>query len=284
MARGGWALNPLVGLVVFALALVLGYAVVTRRTQSKFLAHTELWVYLPGLDLPAQNAMMERLLRENPYGKGARSPINTAEGLVLSDIRLNIGLVLRAKNASCFRPDLEDSVEPTADQLRYLAESKSLVRLRFISDVPLLDKRHLQFLLHAAEAYAELGEAKLIYDRSANRFWDRSQLVTRLRESLDVTDFDTHVRLIWSIPDPENASVSTAGLAKLGLDEMVCHLHSSDQRTIVEGLVGEFAAACWTSQMLLRSFETERLGIRFLIEPEPKTQNPIALRIIRVTS
>ena len=92
------------------------------------------------------------------------------EALIFSDVRLHIALVLRSKNAHVFRPDLfEEHVEPTVELLEGLAGSKSFAKIRFISEEPLKDHRHLIFLAHAADAIADLAKGKVIYDVVAER-------------------------------------------------------------------------------------------------------------------
>ncbi len=130
-------------LAIFAMNV---YVAIHRRQKPRYFAMAEYWVYLPGDRMPLQDDIMTLMVASNPYGRGGRSPIGTAEGLVFSDIRLHIALVLRSKNPHIFRPDLfEEHIQPTKEILESLSAAQSLVKLRFASDIPLKDKRHLQF-------------------------------------------------------------------------------------------------------------------------------------------
>src|ERR1044072_845222 len=129
-------------LVGLLLGMVLGWLFVQRRQQkSSFLSTNEYWVYLPGKEMPNQTEVMSRLIGDNPYRQGGKNPIGPREGLLLSDIRLHLALVLRSKNPHVFRPDLFDEyVDPTSEILERLANSESLVKVRYISEQPLNDR------------------------------------------------------------------------------------------------------------------------------------------------
>ena len=157
-------------LLAFVVGLGGGYHFISRRHQSKFLATAEYWVFLPTTDMPAQELVMDRMMNENPYRIRGRSPIGKNEGLVFSDIRLHIALVLRSKNPHVFRRDLFTEAEvPDSSCLALLDGMKSFVKLRYMSEEPLSDKRHLRFLAHAAVAYATIGNGVLIYDATAEK-------------------------------------------------------------------------------------------------------------------
>jgi hypothetical protein len=131
----------------FFLGILLGIAVGyifmvlrSKRLAGKYLATAEYWVYLPSEKLPKQEDVMSLVL-------GGNSPIGPAEGLLLSDIRLHIALVLRSKNPHVFRPDLfDDHIEPTAELLKRMGESKSLAKIRYLSEDRLKSDAHLQLL------------------------------------------------------------------------------------------------------------------------------------------
>src|SRR5947209_2616034 len=115
--------------------------------------------------MPEQDAVMTRMVAENPYSRDGHLAIGKREGIIFSDIRLHVSLVLRSKNPHVFRPDLlKDSVEPTADILSALANSAALIKVRYISEAPLSDDRHIQFMAHFACAYLDLGSGLVIYD------------------------------------------------------------------------------------------------------------------------
>src|SRR5579885_1987197 len=86
-----------------------------RKRPRPFFAHGEYWVYLPSEDMPSQEEIMNRMLLGNPHRIDGKLPITKNEALIFSDVRLQIALVLRSRNAHVFRPDLfNEHVEPTA--------------------------------------------------------------------------------------------------------------------------------------------------------------------------
>ena len=166
-------------LVGLFLGIALGYVVlvlISRRRESRFLAVTEYWVYIPGEKLPKQDDIMSLVL-------GGNSPIGPQEGLLFSDIRLHVALVLRSKNPHVFRPDLfDDHIEPTPEILTALAESKALAKIRYLSEVRLKSDAHLQLLPYLAYAYCKLADGKAIYDVSAERLLTVPDLVQLLKQ------------------------------------------------------------------------------------------------------
>src|SRR5437870_8476526 len=88
--------------------IVIGWLLVTRKKEPKFLSSNEYWVYLPGDRMPDQTQVMARVIGDNPYKQRGKNPVSPREGLLLSDIRLHLALVLRSKNPHVFRPDMFD--------------------------------------------------------------------------------------------------------------------------------------------------------------------------------
>jgi hypothetical protein len=226
-----------------------------RSRKRRYFARAEYWVYLPGEDMPEQDKILDRVLRSNPYRQGSRMPITPGEAVLFSDVRLHIALALRKRNPHAFRPDLfESSVEPTAESLEILAASNSFVKLRYISEERLADKRHLQFLLHAADAVAELGSGTLIYDAVEERLIPRAELTQTLSEHLDVTSPGFHARSVWRA-SPTGGVAETRGLMKIGLPELISEELEADTQVLARGIFDEAIEAVWPTAELPESLE-----------------------------
>jgi len=258
--------NPALFLIAFVLGIVVGYQVVllvTRRGKPKYFASAEYWVFLPGEVMPTQDAVMTRMVAQNPYARRGTSPVGAAEGLLFSDVRLHIALVLRNKNASAFRPDLFDAnSEASAEVLELLNDAKSFVRLRYVSEDPLGDRRHLQFLPHAADAVAELGDGRLIYDKSAERFYLREELQELLRERFDVTGAEAHTRVVWN-REGDGGWIETRGLVKVGHRELRAGPLDHDQRVVVTNVMEEAMRHLWEVRTFPSDLEVGAFDDRF---------------------
>lgn len=270
--------------LAFVAGLVLGYGVLTRKPKERFLATAEYWVYLPGEELPNQDKIMERMLRGNPHRPGGRSPIGKEEALLFSDVRLHIALVKRSRNAHVFRPDLfEDHIVPRAEDLEALAEANSFVKIRYVSEEPLPNRRYLQFLLHAADAVAALGGGRLVFDPITERLIPLEELRRTLDENLDVTLPAFHVQSIWK-SEPSGGHAETRGLRKVGLSELKTAPVHADERLLVGAILDETAQAVWDQAKLPASVEVGAYEDRFQILIDPEPNKPAVVRILRFQS
>lgn len=266
--------------IVLALAIV--YLTLSRKHQSKFLALAEYWVYLPGTKMPAQEQMMDRMLRGNPYTRRGVSPIGPKEGLVFSDIRLHMALVLRTKNPHIFRPDLfEEHIKPSPQLLESLKQAQSLVKLRYASDIPLTDKTHLQFLVHAADAIAELESGTAIFDVKAERLISRAELQQDLKENLDATVYAMHTQVLWR-PSIQGGVAETRGLAKIGLTDLRTGEMEPDQRIIATNVLTEAVRCIWENGALPESVEIVTFDDTFRVQFEKMKDALTKVRILRV--
>jgi hypothetical protein len=269
----------------FVVGIVAGYfAIIHRPRRKRFLASAEYWVYLPGDEMPDQNAVMTRTIGMNPYHHRSRPAIDTKEGLLFSDVRTHFALVLRKKNPHAFRPDLFDScTEVSAEALDALAQAHSFVKVRFISEDRLKDARHLQFLPHAADAVAELGEGRLIYDVTAERLILRDELEATLRTKADVSGPDVHARVIWR-PEIEAGHAETRGLVKVGHRELRTPSTPTDQRILVVLVLEEVIRQLWQAPTLPETLEVAAFDDRFRVLFEPGRDAFTKVRILRLRS
>jgi hypothetical protein len=274
---------PLLILGVALAAIILGYLWMVRRDRPEFIVRAEYWVYIPGNKMPDHDAMLVRLVRDNPYKQQGANPIGPPEGLILSDIRFHMGLVLRSKNAHVFRPDLFEDVEVTAEQIAALDDSNAIVKLRYLSEKPLKDKRHLQFLIHASDAVADLAEGLVVYDVSQGRMWSRDDLRRALAEDLDATRCEMHVRTIWRDLAAE-CIAETRGLKKLGVPELRTVPMESDEQVLVTQVLQDAVDRVWTQNHLGEEVEVEEYGDTFKIQFEVGDEEFATVRILRVQS
>ncbi len=234
--------------------------------------------------MPDQDAIMTEMISRNPYSRRGQSPIGPPEGLIFSDIRLHIALVLRTRNPHAFRPDIFDEAEDLdAEILDSLENSQSFVKLRFVSEEPLKDKRHLQFLIHAADAVARLGGSTTIYDHTTGSLMTRERLATRLTEHFDATHPEVQVRTKW-VPHLSGGHLETRGLVKIGLPEIQTDVLEADQQFIARTVLEEGIAKSWSLSAIPDPWEVEAYGDRFQILPAAAKNRTTQVRILRVQS
>jgi hypothetical protein len=231
-----------VGLVLGVLA---GYVIVTlmRRRRAKPIATlVEYWVYLPGDKLPAQDELMADLAKAETLGH--------SEMLLFSDIRLHVALVLRSKNPTQFRPDLlEGHIEPTAEILASLSEANAMARIRFVSEKPMPDDRHLHLLPYLAYALAKRGAGKVIYDSSSEWLMTIDDLANTIKRDRQLVNAASHTRVLWKLL-PIGGRAETRGLVKRGMAELQTLPVSVDQRVLVTQLMEEASKQVWALPQL----------------------------------
>lgn len=264
-----------------ALTFLGGIALALLRKGRKppYFAHAEYWVYLPGDQMPLQDAIMNRMLRESPRRHGGKYPITKTEALLFSDVRLHIALVLRARNAHVFRPDLfEEHVEPTPDRLAGLADSNSFVKIRFISEDPLQDHRHLRFLIHAADAVATLGNGKAIYDVTAEALYTTQELGAALDQADDAASPELHSRVVWR-RSSVGGTAETRGLVKVGHPELATEEMNADQRVLVTAILEEVIRELWEQPQLPPTVDVRYFEDPYRVEigTPRKGKAPVAL-------
>jgi hypothetical protein len=263
-------------LIGILIGLGLGYWVVTwwQRRAPKYLAVAEYWVYLPGQKLPKQDEVMSLVLSGN-------SPIGPQEGLLFSDIRLHVGLVLRSRNPHVFRPDLlEDHLEPTAEQLERLSESQAVAKIRYLSEEKLKTDTHLQLLPYMAYAYCKLGQGKAVYDVSAERLMTTEELQSQLRDR-NARRPDLHLNIIWR-RGVEGGRAETRGLIKKGIPELVTAEVHTDERLLVTSLLEEAAKQVWIADQFPEKVEVESYNDLFRLLLGTPKDGKSEVRILRV--
>lgn len=268
--------------ILIPIALVILAAwLIWRSKQSRapaYLARAEYWVYLPEAKMPSQDAVMTRLVQERPFGEGR---IGSKEALLFSDIRFHMGLVRRDRNPKQFRPDLfTPRAEPTTAILEALAAAQGFVTVRYVSEEPLRDERHLRFLPHVAEAVAALGRSEVIYDAVEQRLITLESHRRVLTENPDTAVFDVQVDVDWQVGDGAG-SARTYGMTKRGLPDLFAQDCPPDHETLVRELVTEAARTIWKSGEVPEYVDAEAFGDGFRVIVQRRSRDEAAVWMMR---
>jgi hypothetical protein len=226
--------------------------------------------------------LIGRMVRGSPYGDGDSAPIKAAEGILFSDIRLHIGLVAKARNPHLFRPDLfEEHIEPTPEVLLALSESASFAKLRYVSEQPLSDSRHLQFMAYLTEAAAHYGHSSAVFDLIAQRLFAPSWLQEELRRDPDARRAELNVRVVW-LRTERGGMASTRGLVKIGLPELQTPESPAEHRSVICGVLEEAADSIWSAGALEPETNVRFLDDDYRVRVEFQRRAPLEARIMRV--
>lgn len=251
-------------LALGSVAAMLAWRFLVGRREPGYLAVSEYWIYTDADKLPPQEQIMDRMISSNPHNQPDRPVITTREGLLFSDIRLHIGLAKREKNPHIFRPDLfEGDVVPDEEVLQALPECHSMIKVRYASESPLQDTRHLQFMTHLADSVAQLTNGKVVFDHVAERIWTANKFHDLLAQNPDAERPDAQLRVIWN-DHPEGAYAATLGLRKIGLKELRTDPQESDNEVVVTGLMMRLAYQLFRRPHETGPFEFEEFGDTFV--------------------
>jgi hypothetical protein len=253
-----------------------------RSRPRPYFAHAEYWVYLPGDQLPPQEKIMDRMMMGNPHRIAGKFPITKNEALVFSDVRLHIALVLRARNAHVFRPDLfEEHLEPTAELLEGLSASASFVKLRFISEDPLTDQRQLIFLTHAADAVSALADGLVVYDVVGERLYTAKEFSTDIDRFEDTANPDFQTQVVWNRGDAGGIA-ETRGLVKVGLPELATEAMNADQRVLVTAILEQVIRQVWELKTLPITLDIRYFDDSYRVEIKPRRKGPAQISLMKL--
>jgi hypothetical protein len=214
--------------------------------------------------MPSQEQIMHRMLAGNPYGPPGSSPIGKAQGILFSDVRTSIALVLKEKNGRLFRPSIFPE-SPTEAQIHLLDNAQSLVKVSFISEEPLKSMDHAVFAIHAADAIADLAEGTLIYDRVAERLWERDELAGRLKRYPSGRDTELHVFTNW-VDAPSGGWAETRGLPKVGVKDLRTVPMEHDERNLIQAILELAAENIWFNLGIPEELVVSLFDDRFQVE------------------
>lgn len=258
-------------------------ALFKKARARPYFAHAEYWIYLPGVEMPPQDKILDRMMYGNPHRVDGKFPIGKEEALLFSDVRLHLALVLRARNAHVFRPDLfEDHVEPTEERLEGLADSQSFVKARFISEEPLKGLRHLRFLAHAADAIASLGDGKVIYDVVAEKLYTTEEM-NALLDQFEADSPDLQSQVIWK-RSQAGGFAETRGLVKVGHPELLTEEMNADQQVLVQAILEGVIREVWTLPELPQHVDVRFFDDPYRVEIKARRKGPAHVALMRLPS
>ena len=232
--------------------------------------------------MPDQTTILDRMMMGNPHRVDGKFPITKNEALLFSDVRLHIALVLRARNAHVFRPDLFDEhVEPTAELLEGLSSSQSFVKLRFISEDPLPDQRHLIFLAHAADAVAALAGGNVVYDVLAERLYTAAEFSAAIDQFGDTANADFQTQVVWS-RGQTGGTAETRGLVKVGLPELATEQMNADQRVLVTAILEQVIKQVWQLPSLPPAVDVNYFDDSYRVEIRTRRKGPAQVSLMKI--
>lgn len=258
----GWALSP-AGFFVTAVFVALG-VVVSRYLSSrkgKYLAHVEYWVLSPITKLPDLTETMAAVMQSPGIGP--------TEGLLFSDIRFKIGLILSSKNKSAellTRTEYRDAFE----------RSGSAIRVQYSSESKLDAKKHLQFCVHVAGALAQQVGAVGILDVVADRLWSVTEFQEFLNRKHQATGFDDHVTIV----EQDDLSFSVKGLQKVGVPDLQTYPVEKDKLLLAQSIIDQYARDSW-EKMEPRAEPIEAYGDEFFLLRTPLKPGIEKARLLR---
>lgn len=227
------------------LGLLFGLLAGRARARRQPLVHCEYWIYVPKAVLPKQDEVVDLMMQGQGRAGTLAGPIGPAEGLLLSHVGLHVGLVLRSKNPTAFRPDLAHGVEALdAAMLDALHASEALIRVVFVSRKPPARLVHLPFTASMALGYMKVADGALVYDVAS----DTVHLPEAFRKTLECppTEASSHVVVRWTY-DSVGWTARSKGMGKMGLPELALGPLETDHQALAVELVRAAAEALWKS-------------------------------------
>lgn len=260
----GWIV---LGSLVALFAGTLFWRVWSGKRKPGYHALVEYWVYSDVQRLPPTAALMDAVVSKNPHNRPNQPSITAREGILFSDLRLHLAVAKRDKNPFAFRPDLfDENAEPNAEILERLSDSHSIATIRFASQVPLQDKRHLQFVTHLADTVARLTRGRLVFDTVCERFWTTEELAQELGRNNDAERANLHLRVAWKF-EGEGHRALTLGLRKVGRTELATSLQEPDEEVLVLAVLSQVAEQIFRQPDTTWPVQARQHGDEFVVSP-----------------
>lgn len=261
--------------------LVIAWRIWAGKRDAGFLALVEYWVYSDVQRMPPTAALMDAVVSKNPHSKPGRPSITAREGILFSDLRLHMAIARRDKNPHAFRPDLfEDHAVPDARVLEVLSSCRSLAKIQYASNVPLVDGRHLQFVTHLVDTVAKLTRGQLIFDTVNGQFLFPEELHKALQQNNDAERPDLHVRVFWE-KTVEGCRAVTLGLRKVGRPELQTSLQEADQEVIIVTILNQVARMLFTDVSRKLPIQTRMHGDEFIVSEDFFKDGKMTVKIVR---
>lgn len=274
----GWII---LGVFVVAIAAIIAWRMLVGKRVKGYLAIAEYWVYTDDTVLPPAERLMDRMINANPHNRRGAPAIGAREGMLFTDIRLHLGVALRDKNPALFRPDLLDSeVEPTAEILAEFSKANAMVRVRYVSEVPLKDFRHLQFLPHYADSVAQMMGGSVVLDRITNQVWSAGEFHEHLSNTPNMERPEAQILIKW-IEVADECRIETRGMAKIGMPEWRTESLPIDEKVITTALVMRATSSIFRNPSLAPPYEFEEFETTYVVEPGEVENGFAKVRLFR---
>lgn len=243
-------------------------------SKPKYLAVIEYWVYTSGSNSANIAGAVAKLTRS-----GVLTP---AEAALASDIRLYASTICRSHNPQLFRPDLlSDPIEPTAEQLQALAQSDTIVKLRYLSETPLSDLRHVGFLPRLAVDVAKAKGAEVVLDNVSEKLYSTVELEASLLDGDERYSPGEHVQTYW-LAAPDGGKAVTRGLLKAGIRELETPDTRSDYRNLAVEVLRRAAEKLWLGEANPNLIHVSCYDDLFVVRVKPAKHGASIARIMRL--
>ena len=250
---------PFVLVTVVAIGIVVARYFKSRK--GRYLAHVEYWVLSPTTKLPDLTETMAAVMQ---------SPaITPTEGLLFSDVRFKIGLILANKNRNAellTRLEYRDA----------FARAGSAIRVQYTSETKLDARKHLQFCVHVANALAGQVGALSILDVVADRLWPLPEFKEFLTKQHHATGYEDHVE----ITQQDDHSFWVRGLQKVGVPDIHTLPVENDKLLLAKSILEQYAVASWEA-MEPATEPIEEYGDQFILLRTPQKPGTETARLLR---
>lgn len=242
--------------------------------KPKFLAVIEYWIYTSDPKPANMSGAVAKMTRSGE--------LTTAEANLSSDIRFFASQLKREQNPQLFRPDLfGENIEPTAEFLEAMASSNTIIKVRYLSETPLGDLRHVGFVPRVAVEVALLKKSNVILDNISQQLYSPEGLQASLMSGDDRYLPGDHIRTYWSKTEDGGRAV-TRGLLKVGIQELETPETRSDHRHIVTEVLNQAADKLWRGEANPNLVHVSCYDDLFVVRVKPTKNGPALARVMRL--
>jgi len=242
--------------------------------KPKYLAVIEYWVYTADPKPANMSGAVAKMTRSGE--------LTTAEANLSSDIRFFASQVRREQNPRLFRPDLfDENIEPTAEFLEGMARSSTIIKVRYLSETPVNDLRHVGFVPRVAVEVAKLKKSEVILDNVSEKLYTPESLQASLLDGDNRYLPGDHIRTCWSRTEDGGKAV-TRGLLKAGIQELETPETRSDHRHIVTEVVSQAADKLWRGEANPNLVHVSCYDDLFVVRVKPTKNGPALARVMRL--
>lgn len=242
--------------------------------KPRYLAVIEYWIYTSDSVPVNVGGSVAKLTRN-----GTLTP---AEAALASDIRLYASQVMKEQNPHLFRPDLFDgAIEPTAESLAAIASCNRMIKLRYLSDVPLADLRHVGFLPRLAVELARTKKSEAVLDNVSQKLYTPVSLEQSLLDGEDRYAPGDHLRSYWE-PMLDGGRAVTRGLLKAGIQELETPETRADHRLLVTEVLSQAADKLWRGEANPNLIHVSCYDDLFVVRVKPTKNGPSLARVLRL--